>query len=59
MIEIEMVEVLHVILEIICVLILRTFFQTLLNMFFSKFSYQKLNILQSEYFTGLQMKMIF
>ena len=59
MIETEMVEVLHVILEMICVLISRTFFQILLNMFFSKFSYQKLNLLLSEYFTGLQMKMIF
>ena len=54
MIETEMVEVLHVILEMICVLISRTFFQILLNMFFSKFSYQKINLLQSEYFAGLQ-----
>ena len=54
-----MVEVLHVILETICVLISRTFFQTLLNLFFSKFSYQKLNLLQSEYFTDLQMEMNF
>ena len=53
MIETEMLEVLHAIFEI-CVLISRTFFQILLNMFFSKFSYQKLNLLQSEYFTGLQ-----
>ena len=59
MIETEMVEMLHVILETICVLISITFFQILLNMFFSKFSYQKLNLLLSEYFTGLQMKMIF
>ena len=58
MIETEMVEVLHVILEMICVLISRTFFQILLNMLFSKFSYQKLNLLQSEYFTGLQMKIL-
>ena len=36
MIETEMVEVLHVILETICVLISRAFFQILL--FFSKFS---------------------
>ena len=34
MIETEMVEVLHVILEMICVLISRTFFQILLNMLF-------------------------
>ena len=59
MIETEMVEVLHVILEMICVLISRTFSQILLNIFFSKFSYQNLNLLLSEYFTGLQMKMIF
>ena len=59
MIETEMVEVLHVILEMICVLISRTFFQILLNMFFSKFSYQRLTLLLSEYFTGLQMKLIF
>ena len=58
-IETEMVELLHVTLEMICVLISRTFFQILLNMFFSKFSYQKLNLLQSEYFTGLQIKIIF
>ena len=55
MIETEMVDVLHVTLKTICVLIPRTFFQILLNMFFSKFSYQ----MQSKYFTGLQMKMIF
>ena len=36
MTEIEMVEVWHVILETICVLILRIFFQILLNMFFFK-----------------------
>ena len=54
MIDTEMVKVLHVILETICVLISRTFFQILLNMFFSKFSYQKINLLQSEYFAGLQ-----
>ena len=59
MIETEMVDVLHVTLKTICVLIPRTFFQILLNMFFSKFSYQMLNLLQSKYFTGLQMKMIF
>ena len=53
MIETEMVEVLHVILEMICVLISRTCFQILLNMFFRKFSYQKLNLLLSEYFTAL------
>ena len=46
-------------IETICVLMSRTFFQMLLNMFFSKFSYQKLNLLQSEYFTDLQMQMIF
>ena len=51
--------VLHVILEVICVLIPRTFFQILLNMFFSKFSYQRLTLLLSEYFTGLHMKLIF
>ena len=34
MAETEMVEVLHVILEMICGLISRTFFQILLNMFF-------------------------
>ena len=34
MIEIEMVEVLHIILEMICVLISRTFFQILLNTLF-------------------------
>ena len=34
MIEIEMVEVLHVILEAICFLVSKTFFQILLNMFF-------------------------
>ena len=34
MIETEMVEVLHVILEMLCVLISRTFFQILLNLFF-------------------------
>ena len=34
-------------------------FSNLLGMFFSKFSYQKLNLLQWEYFTGHQMKMIF
>ena len=34
MIETEMVEVLHVILETICVLMSRTFFQILLNIFF-------------------------
>ena len=59
MIETEMVEVLHVILEMICVLISRTFSQILLNMFFSKFSFQELNLLVSEYFTGLHIKMIF
>ena len=58
MIETEMVDVLHVTLKTICVLIPRTFFQILLNMFFSKFSYQKLNLLLSEYFTGLQIKII-
>ena len=36
MIETEMVDVLRVILETICVLISRTFFQILLNMFFFK-----------------------
>ena len=40
-------------------LISRTSFQILLKMVFSKFSYQKLNLLQLKYFTGLQMKMIF
>ena len=30
-----------------------------LNFYFLKFSYQKLNRLLKEYFTGLQMKMIF
>ena len=59
MIETEMVKVLHVTLKAICVLISRAFLQILLNMFFSKFSYQMLNLLQSKYFKGLQMKMIF
>ena len=54
--ETVMLEVLRVILETICVLISRTFFQILLTMFFLKFSNQKLNILQLRYFTGLQMK---
>ena len=53
MIETEMVEVLHVKLEAICALMSRIFFQILLIMFLSKFSYQKLNLLQSEYFTDL------
>ena len=34
-------------------------FQILLNRLFSKFSYQKLNLLQSECFTDLQMKRFF
>ena len=43
MIETEMVEVLYVILEMICVLISRTFFSNSIdNAFFSRFSYQKL-----------------
>ena len=46
MIEPETVEVLHIILEMICALISRAFFQILLNIFFSKFSYQKLNLLE-------------
>ena len=58
MTETEMV-VLHVTLETICVLKSRTLFQILLNMFFSKLSYQKLNLLQSEYLTDPQMQMIF
>ena len=53
-----MVEVLHVILETFYVLISRTFFQILLKVF-SKFLYQKLNLLESEYFTDLQMQIIF
>ena len=53
-----MVEVLHLILETICVLISRMFFEIPLKMFFSKFSCQKFNLLQSEYFAGLQMEMI-
>ena len=36
MTETEMVEVLHVMLETICVLIPRIFFQILLNMFYFK-----------------------
>ena len=53
MIEPETAEVLHIILEMICALISRAFFQILLNMFFSKFSYEVkpigtyLNILQA------------
>ena len=58
MIETEMVEVLHVIFETICLLTLIRFFQILLNMV-SKFSYQKLNLFQSEYFTDHQMQMTF
>ena len=34
------------------------FFEIPLKMFFSKFSCQKFNLLQSEYFAGLQMEMI-
>ena len=59
MTETKIVEVLHVILEMICVSISRTFFQILLNMLFSKVSYEKLNLFLSEYFTDLKMKMIF
>ena len=59
MIEREMAEVLHDTFETICVLISRTFFQILLNMFFSKLLYQMLNLLQLEYFTDLQIQMIF
>ena len=46
MTETQMVEVLHVILETIFVFIPRIFFQILMKMFFSKFSSQKLNLLQ-------------
>ena len=59
MVEREIVEVLHVIFETICVIISRTFFQVLLNFFLKKISCQKLKLLQSEYFTGLLMKIIF
>ena len=38
---------------------IKNIFSNSLNMFFSKFSYQKLNLLQSEYFTDPQMQMIF
>ena len=43
MIETEMVKVLHVILEMICVLISKTFFQILLNMFFFEILIPKVN----------------
>ena len=46
MTETQMVEVLHVILETIFVFIPRIFFQILMKMFFSKFSSQRLNLLQ-------------
>ena len=46
MTETQMVEVLHVIVETIFVFIPRIFFQILMKMFFSKFSSQKLNLLQ-------------
>ena len=54
-----MIELLHVMLKTIYVLIPRIFFKVLLNMLFSKFSSQKLNILQLEYVTDLQMQPIF
>ena len=60
MTETEMVEVLHVILEAVCVLISRIFFSNSIeHVFFSKLSYQKLNLLQSEYFTDLQIQIRF
>ena len=52
-----MVEVLHVILEAICVLITQIFCQ--IHVFFLKFLSQKLNLLYLEYFTDLQMQKTF
>ena len=52
--EIEMAEVLDDMLGTISVLILRTFFQILSNMYFLKFLYLKLNLLQLEFSIGPQ-----
>ena len=43
----------------LCFNIKNIFSNSIEHVFFSKFSYQKLILLQSEYFTGLQMKIIF
>ena len=63
MTESEMVEVWHVILEMIFVLIARIIFQIQYFfenfLFFSIFSPQKLNPSQLEYFTSFQMQIIF
>ena len=59
MIETEMVDVLHVILEMICVLISRTFFQILLNHAFFLILIPKVISIAIGNFTDLQIKMIF
>ena len=61
MIEAKMVEVLHVLLEMICALISITSSKILLNMFFFEILRPKVKpiLLQPDYFTGLQMKIIF
>ena len=57
MTETEMVEVLHVRNDL-CFNI-KNIFSNSIEQAFSKFSYQKLNLLQLYYFTDLQMQMIF
>ena len=59
MTETDMVVALHVTLKIICASILKKFSPIQLNMYFSKFSSQKLSPLRLEYFKDLQIPMIF
>ena len=59
MTETDMVVALHVMLKMICASVLRFFSPIKLNMYFSKFSSQKLNPLRLEYFIDLQIPMIF
>ena len=59
MTETDMVVALHVTLKMICASILKKFSPIQLNMYFSKFSSQKLNPLRLEYSIDLQIPMIF
>ena len=58
MTETDMVVALHVTLKMICASILKKFPPIQLNMYFSKFSSQKLNPLRLEYSIDLQIPMI-
>ena len=59
MTETDMAVALHVTLKMVCASILKKFSSVQLNMYFSKFSSQKLNPLRLEYSIELQISLIF